>query len=203
MINRKTLLLVGLSYLLGAVPFSYLVARTRGVDLRTVGSGNLGSGNVWRACGFKPFLVTIVLDVLKGATVPLIARHRLRLPPLSVVLTGISAMLGHTFPVYMRFKGGKAAATGAGVLLAIFPVGMVLSLVAWFGAVFVTRITSVGTLLASAVALVSALIAAVQGRLERVYAFFIVLGVGLVVFLHRANIKRLREGTENRLEKLF
>jgi glycerol-3-phosphate acyltransferase PlsY len=199
----KTVLMMGLSYLLGSVPFSYLVARARGVDLRTVGSGNIGGGNVWRACGFGPFLVAITGDILKGMAVPMLVMRQLKLSPLSVVLTGASAMLGHTFSLFMGFKGGKAVATGGGVLLAIFPPGILLGAVSWFAAVFVTRITSVGSLMAATVAVVSALVAAARGRLERVYAGFICAAGAMVFFLHRENIRRLLAGTENRVKKLF
>lgn len=203
MTTRKTLLLVLLAYLLGSVPFSYLVARARGVDLRKVGSGNIGGGNVWRSCGFGAFLVAITLDILKGTALPLVAIRVFRLPPLSVVLAGAGAMLGHTFPLFLRFKGGKAVATGGGVLLSIFPVGVLLAACAWFASVFITRITSVGSLVAAGVAVVSALVAAARGRLEPVYAGFICAAGGMVVFLHRSNIRRLLDGTENRVQKLF
>jgi glycerol-3-phosphate acyltransferase PlsY len=199
----KTLLLMGVSYLLGSVPFSYLIARTQGVDLRTVGSGNLGAGNVWRNCGFKPFLATIVLDILKGAAMPLVAMRALKLPPLSVVLAGGCAMLGHTFSLYMNFRGGKAVATAGGVLLAVFPSGVLAAAASWFAAVFVTRITSVGSLVGAAVAVVSALAMAAKGRLDRVYAAFVCVAGAMVFVLHRSNIKRLLQGTESRVQKLF
>ncbi len=199
----KTVLLILASYLLGSVPFSFLVARTRGVDLRQVGSGNLGAGNVWRECGFRPFLVTVVCDILKGAALPLVAMRLLKLPPLSVVLVGAGAMLGHTFSIFMRFRGGKAAATGAGVMLTIFPVGLLAAAVAWFATVLVTRITSAGSLLASGLLMVLALVAGLRGRLELTYTLFTWFAGGLVIFLHRANIRRLLAGEENRLQKLW
>lgn len=201
--TRLTLVLMVLAYIAGSVPFSYLVARSQGVDLREVGSGNIGAGNVWRSCGFKPFLAAITLDILKGTLLPLLAIHRFKLPPVAVVLTGACAMLGHAFPVFMRFKGGKAVATGGGVLLAIFPLGTTLGAASWFIIAFLSRITSLASLTATAVVAVLALTAAARGRLEATYAGFICAAGAVVVFLHRANIRRLLAGKENRVQKLF
>lgn len=203
MLVLETLLLMGAAYLLGAIPFSYLVAQAQGVDLRTVGSGNIGAGNVWRACGFRAFLVAITLDILKGTVIPLVSIHGLHLPPLAVVSIGACAMIGHTFPVFLGFKGGKAVATGGGVLLAIFPLGVLAGTLTWFLIVSLVRITSVGSLSAAALAAILALTFLGLGKLEAVYAIFICLAAGAVIVLHRTNIQRLLAGTENRVQKLF
>ncbi len=194
----KTLLLVLGAYLLGAVPFSYLVARAHGIDLRRVGSGNLGAGNVWRNVGFPAFLMAFTLDMLKGVAFTALAR-RLALPPLSVVLTGLAAMLGHTFPAYMGFKGGKAVATTGGVLLVIFPQGTLLGAVVWGASVATTRITSVASLLATTAVVAAAVAASIRGRLDRVYAGFVAVAGVLIFVLHRANLRRLLAGTEPRI----
>lgn len=196
----QTGLLTGLSYLLGSVPFSYIVARTRGVDLRTVGSGNIGSSNVWRSCGFKPFLVAVTCDILKGTTVPLLAIHNLRLPPASVVLVGAGAILGHTFSLFMRFKGGKAVATSGGVLLAIFPAGTLIGAAVWFSLLKITRISSVSSLSATAAVVTAALIRLSQHKLDPAYGVFIVTASGAIVYLHRSNIQRLLQGRENKFQ---
>jgi glycerol-3-phosphate acyltransferase PlsY len=112
-------------------------------------------------------------------------------------------MLGHARSVFMGFRGGKAVATTGGVLLAIFPRGIGAAALAWFGAVLATRITSVGSLTAAAVAAVLALVEQARGRLEGVYAGFVCLAAAVLVVLHRANIQRLLEGRENRLKKFF
>lgn len=190
------------AYLVGSIPFSYLVARAHGVDLRTVGSGNLGAGNVWRNCGGRAFAITLLLDMLKGVVCAGTARW-LRLPPMGVVLVGFGAMLGHTFSVYMGFKGGKAVATSGGVLATIFPQGVVAGAVTWFAAVGITRITAVGSLAATAVVVGTALVAGGRGRLEWVYTLFVCLAGVLIVYLHRGNIERLRKGEENRLQKFL
>ncbi len=196
-------ILVVLAYLLGSVPFSFLVARARGVDLRTVGSGNIGGANVWRATGFGPFLVAATLDMLKGMLPTLAALHWAGLPPTLVVLVGAAAILGHTFPLFLHFRGGKAVATSGGVLLALVPLLVLAGLVAWILGFAATRMTSVGSLTAAVVVLLLGSGLFLGGYLPLAYAVFIWCAVGLIVYLHRSNIQRLRAGRENRFEKLF
>jgi glycerol-3-phosphate acyltransferase PlsY len=198
-----TLMLIVLAYLLGSVPFSFLVARMRGVDLRTVGSGNIGGANVWRTVGFGPFLAAATLDMLKGMLPALAALHWARLPAGLVVLVGAAAILGHTFPLFLHFRGGKAVATSGGVLLALVPLLVLAGLVAWVLGFAATRMSAVGSLTAAAVVLLLGTILFLSGSMPLAYAVFIWCVVGFVVYLHRANIQRLRAGRENRFEKLF
>lgn len=198
-----TLGLMALAYLAGSVPFSYLVARANGVDLQRVGSGNVGGANVWRNCGFKPFVVAVVGDVLKGMLPTLTAMHVAHLPPGEVMLVGMAAILGHTFSIFLGFKGGKAVATSTGVLLAIFPLLIPFGLVAWLAAFLITRTSSVGSLTAAAVELILGTTFYLLGWLPLAYAVFIWLTGAFIVYLHRTNIRRLRAGTENRFNRLF
>lgn len=191
------------AYLVGAIPFSYLVARARGVDLRTVGSGNIGGANVWRASGFGPFVVAASLDILKGLLPTLLALWLLPGHFVAIVLVGVAAILGHTFPVYLGFKGGKAVATSAGVVLAIFPLLIPFGLAAWVIGFAITRMSSVGSLAAAAAELIAATGFYLSGRMPLAYAAFVWAIAILIVYLHRANIQRLRAGTENRFGKLF
>ncbi len=200
-ILRLPLSMIG-AYLLGSVPFSYLVARAHGVNLREVGSGNIGAGNVWRACGRRAFALAATLDLAKGWLPTFFARRVLGLHPLGVVLVGASAMLGHTYPLFMRFKGGKAVATGGGVLLALSPITLIAGVLAWIGGVAATRITAVGSLAAAAVAALTAAFQMGRGKLHGIYGIFTWLAAAGVVILHRSNIQRLIEGTENRIEEL-
>lgn len=191
-----------MAYLFGSIPFSFLVAQTRGVDLRMVGSGNIGSANVWRSCGFKAFLVAIVLDFLKGAIPTYIAIYSLALSPMAVILVGASAILGHTFPIFMRFKGGKAVATSGGVVLAVFPAAMIIGAITWAIILRLVRISSVASLTAASVVVVMTLITFATGNMEPVYAGFICAAAVLVLVLHRSNIQRLLAGEENRFQQL-
>ena len=209
-----TIVLMALAYLLGSVPFSYLVARANGVDLRKVGSGNIGGANVWRNCGFGPFLLAAAGDILKGMLPTLVALHLSDwagllgiqldpLPPIAVILVGVAAILGHTFSLFMHFKGGKAVATSTGVLLAIFPLLIPIGLVAWIAAFLITRMSSVGSLTAAAVEMIAATILYVLGYLPLAYAVFIWATVVFIVYLHRANIPRLIAGTETRFSRIL
>jgi glycerol-3-phosphate acyltransferase PlsY len=195
--------LIGLAYLLGSVPFSFLVARMRGVDLRTVGSGNIGGANVWRAAGFGPFVAAAALDVLKGMLPTLVALYWARLPSGLVVLVGAAAMPGHTFPLFLHFRGGKAVATSGGVLLALVPLLVAAGLVAWVLGFAITRVSAVGSLAAAATVLLLGTIFFLSGSAPLAYAAFIWCAVGAIVYLHRGNIQRLRAGRENRFERLF
>jgi glycerol-3-phosphate acyltransferase PlsY len=188
-------------YLLGSIPFSFLVARARGVDLRTVGSGNVGGANVWRACGFGPFVAAATLDMLKGFIPSLIALRLLAGRPFIVILVGIAAILGHTLPVFLHFKGGKAVATSCGVLLAIFPLLVPFGVAAWAIAFLITRISSVASLTAAIVELLASTTLYFMGSLPLAYALFVWIMAAFVIYLHRMNIQRLLAGTENRFEK--
>lgn len=198
-----TVILIGLAYLVGSIPFSFLVARTCGVDLRQIGSGNIGAANVWRSCGFRPFLAAITLDFLKGALLPLVAIHSLGLTPVAVILIGAGAMLGHTFPLFLRFKGGKAVATSGGVLLAIFPLAVLVGVLTWAVTLRMVRISSVASLTAATMVVIVALVTLARGSIAPAYAFFICAAAALVFVLHRSNIQRLLAGEENRFQRLW
>jgi glycerol-3-phosphate acyltransferase PlsY len=173
-------LLIG-AYLVGSIPFSYLVARARGVDLRKVGSGNIGGANVWRACGFGPFVVAVALDILKGYLPTLLGLRLFANNPIVVLLVGIAAILGHTFPIFLRFKGGKAVATSSGVLLALAPLLAGIGVVAWAIAFSISRISSVGSLTAAAVELIAGTLFYFTGRLPLAYALFIWIAAAFVI----------------------
>ena len=190
-------------YLAGSVPFSYLVARARGVDLRTVGSGNIGGANVWRSSGFGPFVVAAGLDMLKGLLPTLAALRLLPGQFSSIVLVGIAAIVGHTLPLFLNFKGGKAVATSGGVLLALFPPLVLVGVAAWVIAFLITRISSVGSLSAAGAEIVAGTLLYAAGRLPLAYTVFVWASALLVVYLHRANIQRLLAGTENKFSRLF
>ncbi|MCS6938080.1 MAG: glycerol-3-phosphate 1-O-acyltransferase PlsY [Roseiflexaceae bacterium] len=202
MLTIPHLALTLIAYLVGSIPFSLLVARARGVDLRLAGSGNVGAANVWRTCGFGAFVAALSGDMLKGA-LPTLAAQMLNLPPLAVVTVGAAAMLGHTRSIFLRFRGGKAVATGGGALLAMAPLVALAGLATWGVTFGVTRISAVASLAAAAVCGVIAAVLLALEILPLEYALFVWGAVVAIVILHRSNIRRLRAGTENRFEKLF
>ena len=200
------ILVLGLAYLVGAVPWSWLFARRAGLDLRRVGSGNLGATNAYRALGARGALPVLLLDIAKGAAPPfLVARFRFDSPlvgsEMLAALAGLAAIVGHIFPVYLRFRGGKGIATAAGAFLVIEPLACVLSILVFVVALVATRgIVSVGSL-ASAAALPVALFGVTAWRGESRIATVIVAGVVAVLVWckHTTNLRRLHAGSEKRI----
>lgn len=184
-----------LGYVLGSFPTSYLVGRTRGVDLREHGSGNLGATNVYRVLGAGAALPVVLVDVAKGWVPTRLfpgwdgaADTRL------AIAYGLVAIAGHVWPVFLRFRGGKGVATGAGVLLALAPLTTVLALFTWIGIVSLTRYVSVASIATATVVPLFALMLDADGATVA----FCVLIAGFVWWTHRSNLRRLREGTEHR-----
>lgn len=192
-----TLLLVAAGgYLLGSVPFGVLLTRAAGLgDVRAIGSGNIGATNVLRTGRKDIALLTLLLDGGKGAGAVLLARALLPEAELAPAIAGGAAFLGHLFPVWLRFKGGKGVATFIGVLLALaWPVGL-LAAATWLAAALATRFSSVGALAAAALA---STYAAFLGQPREVLSVIVLMGA-LVLIKHRGNIARLRRGEEPRI----
>ena len=188
------LLLVG--YIVGSIPFSFLVAKTKGVDLRKVGSGNTGASNVWRAVGFKYFVVALILDIFKGWLPTFLAHTVFQTSPLVTIAVGLCAVLGHVYPIFMRFRGGKAVATTGGVILGFAPVLTFAAMVIWAIVYKISKYPSVASMVDVVVIAILGTIMAFLGRLDPVYAGFIWVAVIYVFYLHRANIGRLLRGQE-------
>lgn len=187
-------ILVPVGYLLGAVPFGLLYSRIlEGEDVRERGSGNVGATNVLRAFGWAPGVITLLLDVLKGLLpVALALRWSPGVGP--AVVTGVAAIVGHVYPVYLRFDGGKGVATSAGVFALLAPKALLGALVLFLVGVGSTRYMSVGSLTG---AVSFPLIAAyLYGPTAPVTAGA-TAGVVLIVWRHRANLKRLVRGEEH------
>ena len=187
-------------YLLGSIPFGLLAGLLAGVDVRGRGSKNIGATNVGRVCGMKWGAATLLLDALKGyAAAGLVAPFLADGAVWAPAAGGVAAVVGHSFPVWLRFRGGKGVATGAGMMAAALPVPLLLGLAAFVVVVLLFRYISLGSMIASlVVAVLEPLLASDPwGRdLPNVLLAFAVFV--LVMVRHRANILRLRAGTENR-----
>ena len=183
------------AYLLGSVPFGLLFARTVGVDVRQSGSGNIGATNVGRLLGRKLGVLTLVADVGKGALPPLAAGWLFRdLANLELwlVLSGTAAFLGHLFPIYLRFKGGKGVATALGVFLVLSPWAVAVAVLVFGGSVLISGYVSVGSLMAAG--LMPVTVWFLGGSPLRVgLAMFVAL---LIWLCHMDNIDRLLKGDE-------
>ena len=187
------------AYLLGAIPTSSLVVRlVRGDDLRTLGSGNAGATNLYRVLGWRYAVPVAAFDMAKGAIPVLVFGPRAGSGELTPLLLGATAMFGHVFSVFLGFRGGKGVATGAGVVLGIAPWAFLVALVVWGLVVRTTGYVSLGSIVA-AVALLPAVWLLHPARRPLIWVF---AGIAaLVVVTHRANVKRLLAGTENRFGK--
>ena len=184
------------AYLLGSIPFSFLVARAFGVrDVRRVGSGNVGATNVMRSVGKLAGAFALLLDVGKGAAATLAALRLFPADPVVGALAALAAIAGHMFPVWLRFRGGKGVATGFGAFLPLAPRAAALAAIVFALAVAATRYVSVGSI-AAAVAM--AALAHAFGAPAPVVAAAAV-AAAFIVLRHRSNLHRLRQGTEPRL----
>ena len=189
-----------IGYLLGSLPFGYLVARAHGVDIFKAGSGNPGATNVKRVLGAKAGNTVFALDALKGALaaawpmLPLLHAPDVRMMGLVGV---IAAVLGHSFSIFTKFKGGKGVATAAGGLVVLMPVSCAIGAVVWVVTFLLTRYVSLGSILAAV-----AVPAASWLRGNPLPLNIVATVVGLFVIIrHRENIKRLLNGTESRFAK--
>ncbi|MEN6425247.1 MAG: glycerol-3-phosphate 1-O-acyltransferase PlsY [Phycisphaerales bacterium] len=208
-----SILVAGIAaYLLGAVPFAFVIARAHGKDLRTIGSGNIGATNLARAVGRPWGYICFLLDVLKGLVPMLAVRAIFGTPdgPLLLagwLVVGVAAILGHVFPVYLRFRGGKGVATSLGVALGLWPYFTIcglISLAVWVGAVLVWRYVSLASICA-AVTFPLALLIGIMAHPRWTFSGLwplLIAAVGIPVFVilrHRANIQRLLAGTESKI----
>jgi glycerol-3-phosphate acyltransferase PlsY len=193
--NRELLLSLAIGYVLGAIPFGLLLTWASGKgDIRKIGSGNIGATNVLRT-GSKPLAVaTLFLDCLKATAAILIARRLFGdIDDLAGRCAGGGAMIGHLYPLWLRFKGGKGVATFLGVLIPLFPIGAAIYAAIWLGLLLTIRISSVAGMTA-------ALSAPVAAALFKPSLLPLLLGFALLVlWKHRENILRLKKGTEPRI----
>lgn len=188
------LLVVVLAYLLGSIPFAYLAGRARGVDLRTVGSGNLGAANVFRTLGRDMGIAVMFADILKGVVAVVIARLLTDdpWPPIAAA----AAIAGHVFPVWLRFKGGKGVATAGGAVIGLMPLAALILFAVWVVVVAATRYTSLGAIVGCLLA--TPLVWALGYPVSDVV--FTGVAAAAVLVLHRGNARRLLQGREARIE---
>ena len=209
----KAAVLIIISYLIGSISFAMLIAKAHGLDLRTIGSGNLGATNLARACGKKWAYFCFLLDFLKGF-VPSFAAQFLVLsaPATSAALAlwlavGVAAILGHIFPFYLKFRGGKGVATSFGVVLGIWPYYAIPGIIAfmlWATIVLVWRYISLGSVVvAAAFPIIMIILTMIFNNWHFNILWPLILAAvilcSLVIFLHRSNMKRILNGTEDKV----
>jgi acyl phosphate:glycerol-3-phosphate acyltransferase len=213
--TARLLLLAGVTYFIGSIPFGLIIGKAKGIDPRTAGSGNIGATNVGRLLGGRYFAIVFILDMLKslvpmlvaGAMVP--AANRDWRINFALLLVGLAAILGHQFSVFLKFKGGKGVATSAGVVLGLFPYYTAPAVVALLTFIFVFliwRYVSLGSIVAAGMFPVYFLTIGIWrqwdvfGARFPLLIFAVLMGL-LIIYKHRGNIARLRAGNENKIPK--
>lgn len=184
---------IAIGYLFGSIPFGLLLTRMIGIDIRQVGSGNIGTTNVLRTGNKGLAAATLLLDAGKG--VAAVAIGRWLGGELWAIVAGTSAFVGHCFPIWLKFRGGKGVATILGVTLAAAPLAGVIALATWLGGALATRYSSVGGMLAAIACPITVWF--LTGNLG--WATYLAALAALLIFQHRDNLARLRAGTESKI----
>ncbi|MEA3286727.1 MAG: glycerol-3-phosphate 1-O-acyltransferase PlsY [Candidatus Marinimicrobia bacterium] len=208
----ELILLILIAYVVGSTPTSIIVSRLKyKTDIRAHGSGNAGATNVFRTFGWKPALFVTLIDVFKGWLPAYIAGNLNSdsivfgsNPDALMIMAGFAAVLGHTYTIFAGFKGGKGVGTAAGMLIALFPIALPFCILVFVLTLMTTGIVSLGSMLAAIALPITLFI--IEGIIPdsqisltlRIFALLVPL---FIIFTHRSNITRIREGTENRFEK--
>ena len=195
-----------LSYLIGSISGSMVLGSIKGIDIRKMGSGNAGGTNALRSVGPLFALGVIVIDILKGVIAVLlisqfrfIANYSFLSSELVEISCAIAAVLGHVYPIYYNFKGGKGAGTLIGIIGVLFPQCIIYALLSWFITLIFTGYVGLGTIIAGIILSISAYCLDVSN----IHFYFSVLMSIFIIFTHRSNIKRMIQGDENRFEKIM
>jgi len=196
------------SYLLGSIPFGYLIGRIAGIDIRKVGSCNIGATNVVRVLGKRYGYAVFLLDFFKGfGAVKLSMLLAMRSPPdlsspeLFGIIAAVSSIVGHSYPPWLKFKGGKGVATSAGALLALTAVGGLIGFGIWIVIFWLTRYVSVASITAALLLPIVILVISWRNENAKVIFYFSVCVAAVVIWRHRSNLSRLMNGTEPRFTR--
>ncbi len=190
------IVLLILSYLVGAIPCGLVLTKLAGLgDIRSAGSGNIGATNVYRVGGRRLGVFTLILDALKGVF-PVFIALQIGLSPVEVALIASATFLGHCYPVYLGFKGGKGVATGLGIYLVLSPLAVLIALLVFGAVLWRWRYVSLASI--SAAAVIPFLVLGIEGSFPLFFATLFI--AAMVIFRHRGNIERLLDGSENRFQ---
>lgn len=190
----NAVLAVTFGYFVGSIPFAFLLSRQRGIDLRRAGSGNIGASNVLRTTGVRAAVLAMVLDGVKGTLAVLVAQL-LSAGALAAVIAALASVVGHVYPIWLRFRGGKGVATAAGAFAMLAPEALGIASCVFLIAVVATRFISVGSI---AGALTLAIVASFSDA-PGVVAIGATGCAVIIIYRHRENLARLAAGTERRI----
>lgn len=188
------IIIIIIAYLLGSIPMAYLMAKwTKNIDIRQYGSGNVGFTNALRTIGKGPAFIVLFGDIGKGLIAALMGKYYGG--PVLGILAGVAVLVGHNYPIFLRFKGGKGAASGIGVVFALIPEVALLAVLVWVITTFITRYVSLATILGA----ITVPVAATLLNKELEYILFGIFAAIFVIYKHRSNITRLLNGTEYKI----
>lgn len=207
LINIIIALIIG--YLLGSIPFGYIVGKLHGHDLTKIGSGSTGATNVLRNCGKLSALCVLLLDFSKGLGAPLLAMYLLSSSPqyisLYMVLAGLACLVGHIKSIWIGWKGGKAVASGVGIFFALNWIAGALIALTWILTVVISRVSSLGALVAislsSAYMYYGCIVLNINTYNTVILIIYCCLATAYIIYKHKDNIKRLLNGTEPKIKK--
>ncbi len=199
----EQILRIIISYLIGSISGSMLMGKIRGVDIRTMGSGNAGGTNAFRTQGAIFALSVVVVDIAKGYVATYYVSGDFGQGSMLGVLCGIVAVLGHVYPVYYNFKGGKGAGTLVGILIGLYPFGLLISFSVWLIILVLTGYVGLSTMLAGISFPFVIYYESFMGGLNSTIGSFSIIMALFLVFTHRSNIIRMLKGNENRFEKVM
>ncbi|MCJ7484375.1 MAG: glycerol-3-phosphate 1-O-acyltransferase PlsY [Thermodesulfovibrionales bacterium] len=191
----KNIILLIAAFVLGSIPFGIITAKVKGIDLKKVGSGNIGATNVLRSLGRWPAVITLLGDILKGTLAVAIGKYS-GVEPLYEGLIGIAAILGHNFSIFLGFRGGKGVATSLGVLLMYTPHVALVTLIVWIGVVLFTKYSSLGAIVSFALLPLNIMLFDFQDKTKIIISILISL---FIIIRHKDNIRRLMKGTERKI----
>ncbi len=190
-----------LSYILGSIPFSYILGKVlKGVDLRLHGSGNVGATNALRVLGWQIGLPALILDIIKGFAAVKIAAVIIPDNSTVLIVAGFTAILGHIFTIFLRFKGGKGVAASAGVFSALIPVPFFIALLSFLLVTALSRYVSLGSIVGALVLVIMQTVYTFQnGMQDYEYLILTIIVALFIIIKHRSNFKRIIGGTENKI----
>ena len=197
----RSIVFVVFAYLCGSVPWGFIIGKFRGVDVRTVGSKNIGATNVTRCVGKRAGQLCFALDFIKGLVPVLVVQHLGGVDEKVLLMVLVAAVIGHMFPIFLNFKGGKGVSTAAGAIAALAPIPLVAALTVWVVVFLVSRYVSLASITAAAVLAAVSWVTVLTANLSWQKAALLTVVAALAIFRHRENIARLMNGTENRFGK--
>ncbi|MCK4957560.1 MAG: glycerol-3-phosphate 1-O-acyltransferase PlsY [Candidatus Cloacimonetes bacterium] len=188
------------AYIMGSIPTSYILGKKfKGIDIRNFGSGNVGATNALRILGTKYGVISMILDMAKGA-IPVFAAKFLGYSDIWLILIALTAILGHIFTIFLKFKGGKGVATSAGVFIALAPSAIGIALLVFIIVVWISKYVSLGSILAASTLFAVELIINIRNGFQQKEILTLITIVALFIIIkHKANIKRLIAGNENKI----